>query len=132
MTDALERDGLDPVMADPAVGAFFDAYGVATVEAVQHGLTGWPREATVIRAGLDAADAANAAAVGQRIADRIRAELVCCTVYDQLAPVLAAENASGLWAEVTDRRTRGHSICYWGEAAARLAEQEGGLRGDDD
>ncbi len=128
MTDALERDGLAPVMADPAVNAFFDAYGVATVEAVQHGLSGWPREATSIRAGLDAAGETAA----RRIADRIRAELVCCDIYGRLAPVLAAENASGLWAEVTDRRTQGHQICYWGEAAARLAEQEGGLRGGGD
>lgn len=132
MTDSPEVAGLDPVMADPAVGAFFDAYGVATVEAVQHGLSGWAREATVIRAGLDAADVANTAAVGQRIAERIRAELVCCDVYDRVAPVLAAEVGAGRWAEVTDRRTRGHTICYWGEAAARLAEQEGGIRGDDD
>lgn len=48
------------------------------------------------------------AAERARIAERIRAELVCCDVYDQ---------DTG-----TDRAGRTHAICFWGEAAARLAE----------
>lgn len=55
------------------------------------------------------------------VAAEIRAELVCCTIYDQVAPGLATKNAAGLWAEVTDKNTRGHQLCYWGEAAARIA-----------
>lgn len=44
-------------------------------------------------------------------ADRIRAELVCCWVYERHAE-------AGTW----DEKTHGHGICYWGEAGARLAE----------
>lgn len=42
------------------------------------------------------------------IAEEIRAELVCCDILDTKNPG-KAERA-------------GHAICYWGEAAARLAE----------
>lgn len=42
------------------------------------------------------------------IAYEIRAELVCCDILDTKDPGRA-------------ERT-GHAICYWGEAAARLAE----------
>lgn len=48
-----------------------------------------------------------------RIAYEIRAELVCCHIYDQaegdVAAVAAAEESS-------------RAICFWGEAAARIAE----------
>lgn len=43
------------------------------------------------------------------IAERIRAELVCCDIYDQDAG--------------TNRAGRTHGICFWGEASARLAEE---------
>lgn len=42
------------------------------------------------------------------IAYEIRAELVCCDIYESHDPG-KAERA-------------GHAICYWGEAAARIAE----------
>lgn len=42
----------------------------------------------------------------QEIAARIRAELVCCDCYDGSGDI-----------------PPGHAICYWGEAAARLAEE---------
>lgn len=45
---------------------------------------------------------------GADIAERIRAELVCCNIYDQDAG--------------TSRAGRTHGICFWGEAGARLAE----------
>jgi len=45
---------------------------------------------------------------GADIAERIRAELVCCDIFDQDAG--------------TNRAGRTHGICFWGEASARLAE----------
>lgn len=62
---------------------------------------------------LDARLAA-ALAVAERglrasIAYRIRAELVCCDVYER--------------DHDTDRAGRTHPICFWGEAAARIAEE---------
>ncbi|GIF14818.1 hypothetical protein [Actinoplanes teichomyceticus] len=42
-----------------------------------------------------------------QIAYRIRAELVCCDVYDR--------------DHDTERAGKTHSICFWGEAAARIA-----------
>lgn len=41
-------------------------------------------------------------------AEEIRAELVCCSIYDTGEP-REAERA-------------GHGLCYWGEAGARLVE----------
>lgn len=58
--------------------------------------------------------------IGADIAYRIRAELVCCTIYDDLE---SARNT------MTDEAFRDeldaslHQICYWSEAAARLAEK---------
>lgn len=46
--------------------------------------------------------------VRQRVAADIRAELVCCNIYDQ--------------DKSTDRAGTTHAICFWGEAAARIAE----------
>lgn len=43
-------------------------------------------------------------------AQRIREELVCCDVYDKDAHTLRAGNV--------------HPICFWGEACARLCEDE--------
>ena len=45
-----------------------------------------------------------------RAARRIREELVCCDIYDKDAHTLRAGKV--------------HSICFWGEAAARLCEDE--------
>lgn len=48
--------------------------------------------------------------VARRIAYNIRAELVCCNAYSR-------------WYQDPDEaEERGHGLCYWGEAAARLAE----------
>lgn len=49
-------------------------------------------------------------------AKQIRAELVCCDVY---------ERNHG-----TNRGSDGHGICFWGEASARLVEGGAGLRED--
>lgn len=50
----------------------------------------------------------------RQIAYRIRAELVCCEIFEQTHDTPA-------WV----RASQGpHSICYWGEAAARLAAGE--------
>lgn len=46
------------------------------------------------------------------IAYRIRAELVCCHIYDEIANTKAAEHVD----------ETGHAICFWGEAGARIAE----------
>ncbi|HEY6115919.1 MAG TPA: hypothetical protein VI172_08175 [Candidatus Dormibacteraeota bacterium] len=46
--------------------------------------------------------------VQERIAYRIRAELVCCDIYARTAN--------------TSDAGREHAICFWGEAAARIAE----------
>lgn len=68
-------------------------------------------------------------------AAEIRRELVCCDVYARLGPDLQARNLAGEWAEVDDANTKGHQICYWGEAAAVLNEaradelERGGDRG---
>lgn len=48
--------------------------------------------------------------VAETIASNIRAELVCCDAYDRLRP------------DPGDAEERGHGLCYWGEAAARVAE----------
>jgi hypothetical protein len=57
--------------------------------------------------------------VAERIAYNIRAELVCCDAYDRWSgDSFAAEEA-------------GQGLCYWGEAAARLAEYTAGLRPDE-
>ncbi len=48
--------------------------------------------------------------VARAIAWNIRVELVCCNAYERWAEdSVAAEDA-------------GHGLCFWGEAAARLAE----------
>ena len=44
------------------------------------------------------------------VAYRIRAELVCCDLYEQVHDTPAADNLGD------------HAICFWGEAAARLVE----------
>lgn len=54
----------------------------------------------------------DAAAVGRQIAYRIRAELVCCKVFQRVQD-----------GEVSMGRMGGsHVLCYWGEASARIAE----------
>lgn len=62
---------------------------------------------------------------GKDIACRIRAELVCCDIFDRAAefrrdPVYFGES----WelARQLDEFIGHHEICYWGEAAALIAE----------
>lgn len=58
--------------------------------------------------------------IGAEIAYRIRAELVCCHIFDELED--ARETMSDTdFSEFL--ASQGHDICYWGEAAARLAEE---------
>lgn len=69
-----------------------------------------------------------AAAVGRQIAYRIRAELVCCKVFERVqqeAAVLEREDHPDGHQSAIGRavvRREWHDICYWGEAAARVAE----------
>lgn len=50
------------------------------------------------------------------LAFRIRAELVCCNIYERVNDLkeltLESAQASRGW----------HDLCYWGEASARIAE----------
>lgn len=61
-----------------------------------------------------------------KIAEEIRAELVDCDVYDRLAPLRERiDTACDDWSERQadlDREAGAHALCYWGEAAARIAE----------
>lgn len=61
---------------------------------------------------------------GCDIAYRIRAELVCCDIYDRIQREMAHDDdfhpivsavLDGSW----------HDLCYWGEAAAKIAEEHG-------
>lgn len=52
---------------------------------------------------------------GQDIAYRIRAELVCCNLFERVQSgelTIGQAKATPEW----------HDLCYWGEASARLAE----------
>lgn len=55
---------------------------------------------------------------GAQIAYRIRAELVCCSLYDRLN----AEGRTPTEAEMRQVDSGMHSLCYWGDAAAHIAE----------
>ncbi len=69
-----------------------------------------------------------------KVALEIRRELVCCDVYEQLAPTRllteAAHDGCAELATLLDAQIGEHGICYWGEASARIAESVG--RGDRD
>jgi hypothetical protein len=70
------------------------------------------------RTGNRADDTATRQAAQQRgrdIAYRIRAELVCCDIYDRVNSgemTLSDVKATRDW----------HDLCYWGEASAQVAE----------
>jgi len=49
-------------------------------------------------------------------AHRIRAELVCCDIYDKV------NGAREMTFEAAIASKEWHDVCYWGEVAARLAE----------
>ncbi len=62
------------------------------------------------------------------IANEIRCELVCCRIFEQLAPLrkrMEESDDGGLAVSAELTAAVGeHGLCYWGEAAARLAEGE--------
>jgi hypothetical protein len=64
------------------------------------------------QAGLDAVLALAERQIRDAIAHRIRAELVCCEIFQQTHDTPAWERAS----------QGAHSLCYWGEVAARITE----------
>lgn len=55
------------------------------------------------------------------VAAAIRAELVCCDIFERIE-VLRVDDDVAFRAQLY----RGHDVCYWGEAAARIAESRGG------
>lgn len=60
-------------------------------------------------------------AYAEAIAYRIRAELVCCDLYQRVEKARAegdGENAIGR----AVLRKDWHDLCYWGEASAQIAE----------
>ena len=57
----------------------------------------------------------------ERVADRIRAELVCCDIFQLLETrAQASDNLS--WKQLRWSPDT-HGICFYGEWAARIAEQ---------
>lgn len=58
---------------------------------------------------------------GRDIAFRIRAELVCCRIFDEIHDGHTSEEVDVLLREHAEKLLR-HALCYWGEASARLAE----------
>lgn len=61
-------------------------------------------------------------ATPEEAAEKIRAELVCCDIY-------ARVNDTGELSLKQARTSRDwHDLCYWGEAAARLAEGSADLK----
>lgn len=64
-------------------------------------------------------------ATAQAIAYKIRAELVCCDIYERTVKV-------GGWCPSEPHPMPDydyHDLCYWGEAAARIAETYPGKKG---
>lgn len=68
-----------------------------------------------VRHGIASVVAIAERQIREAIAYRSRAELVCCDLYERTHDNDAWEKAA----------SGPHSICYWSEAAARLAEREG-------
>lgn len=62
------------------------------------------------------------AQIGAEIAYRIRAELVCCHVFDDMAKWREDDSPYDAQEFTEALAAFGHDLCYWGEAAARLAE----------
>lgn len=66
--------------------------------------------------------------IQDQVAFRIRAELVCCTVYDDVQADAARLDAQGapdpVQAAIGNAiiAKKWHDLCYWGEAAAQIAE----------
>lgn len=81
------------------------------------------------REQLDALDARSAAVktlaqlTRGEVAEEIRSELVCCSQYEDLARIRALSGFAGEEEMSARLRAHGDGICYWGEAAARIAER---------
>lgn len=69
------------------------------------------------QAGGGVAEDSPADTTGAQIAYRIRAELVCCHIYDRVNGTRELT-----FRQAMDSRDW-HDLCYWGEAAAGIAEQ---------
>ncbi len=57
----------------------------------------------------------------EKIAQRIRAQLVCCEIYQRMEDAYDPEDDTA-WKELRHSRDY-HDICFYGEWAARLAEE---------
>lgn len=55
----------------------------------------------------------------ERVAAKLRAELVCCDIYECLE-VLSVPGREGEWEQLR-RSPKYHAICHYGEWAARIA-----------
>lgn len=66
-------------------------------------------------------------ALRAKIAYDIRAELVCCDIYDKTAPQRAEINKQKAgWTQALtelEDAVGAHEICYWGEVSAQIAER---------
>lgn len=65
--------------------------------------------------------------IPSKIADKIRAELVCCDIYGRVWGGVDMEDDAQVEAghdrfRELNRDIERHSLCFWGEAAAQLAE----------
>lgn len=58
--------------------------------------------------------------IQQQVAEKIRAELVCCDIYQRMEDAYDPEDDSG-WKLLRHSRDY-HDICFYGEWAARIAE----------
>lgn len=67
-------------------------------------------------------------AVQTMVAERIRAELVCCDIYERIQQTVAEMKRRGTSnperAAIANAilHNEWHDLCYWGEASARIAE----------
>ena len=74
-----------------------------------------------------------AESTSRHLAYRIRAELVCCDIFEKIKKEAAKAENQGTPSGYGEQtaignailRNEWHEICYWGEAAARLVEEEG-------
>lgn len=119
---------VDPLMAlteriDKALAAERIEFGPNALGILQCGgtvgLSGGERWSMALAAATVAVE--TLAAQQAAIAHQIRAELVCCRQYDETHDGLTQEQME----EAVDRLWASpgyHAICFWGEAAARLAE----------
>jgi hypothetical protein len=86
----------------------------------------WPSRQVLtetVGAAMKAAAPLIERAVREHVAYRIRAELVCCDQYEELAEIRAMPGFTGEVPLSRQLRLHGDGICYWGEAAARIAHE---------